>query len=245
MNRFGMGLLLVGAVLTSCTPRAQQGQGSASPGALFEKARAAHNAPVLEALKTYRDNGTLDIFQNGQVAAQGSYVQKYDLAAGVVRIEISLNNQLAVVQQASSNEAWQWVANTGLTNLSPAEAKALRDARYQFPFNLRAKASDLTELTYDGRVEISKGVTGDSISFKLNGAENNLVIADDGVVLGSQVDTDGTLTTSLLTDNRSVQGVRLPFGIKINVGNQPLTDQQVQTVQFNPVFTAADFARPQ
>jgi hypothetical protein len=245
MNRFAVGLLLFGALFTSCAPRAQTGTSTASPQAIFEKARAAHNASALEALKTYQDRGTLDIFQGGQLAAQGTYVQKYDLGAGVVRIEISLNDQLALVQQATKTEAWQWVANSGLTNLPPDQAKALRDAQYQFPFNLRAKVSDLTDLKYNGRVEISKGVAGDGITFKLNGAENNLVVADDGVVLGSRVEQDGASTVTILSDNRVVEGVRLPFGVKINVDDQPLTNQIVQSVQFNPTFTAADFARPQ
>jgi hypothetical protein len=243
MNRFAVGFLLVGALFTSCAPRAQPN--TSSPQAIFEKARAAHNASALEGLRTYRDSGTLDIYQGGQLAAQGSYVQKYDLTTGVVRIEISLNNQLAVVQQATKTEAWQWVANSGLVNLPPDQAKVLRDAQYQFPFNLRAKASDLTDLKYNGRVEITKGVTGDSISFKLNGADNNLVVADNGVVLGSRVEEEGEATITVLSDNRVVEGVRLPFGVKINVGDQPLTNQIVQNVQFNPTFTAADFAKPQ
>jgi hypothetical protein len=172
-------------------------------------------------------------------------VQKYDLEASVVRIEISLNNQLAVVQQATKTEAWQWVAGSGLTNLSPDQAKLLRDAQYQFPFNLRAKPSDLTALTYNGRVELTKDSSGDSISFRLNGADNNLVIADDGVVLGSRVEENGSSSVTVLSDNRVVDGARLPFAVRITVNDQPLTNQVVQTMQFNPAFTAADFARPQ
>jgi hypothetical protein len=242
MKKRFAGLLLVGAIFSSCAPMAKQD--GTSPQALFEKAKAAHGGAALEEIKTYKDNGTLDIFQNGQLAAKAEYVQKYDFTTSVGRIEVSLNGKLAAVQQVSKTDAWQWTPQSGVVKLPTAQAQLLKDGLNQWPFSLRAKASDLTEAKYDGRVELAKGISGDSITFRLNGALNNLVIADNGVALGGKLTEEGVTAISLYGDVRVVNGVKLPFSIKVSSGGQPATNLQTVAATVNPAFAAADFAQP-
>jgi hypothetical protein len=236
------GLMLVAAVLSSCAPSAQSN--NPSPQALFEKAKAAHGGAALDALKTYRESGIVELYQGGQLSTRAAYVQKYDLVAGTVRIEIALNGKLTLIQQASKVKAWQWTTQSGAVLLDAVTAQFLREGLNQWPFSLRAKSADLREATYDGRVELKKGMSGDSISFKLNGSLNNFVIADSGVVLGTKTVQSDILVVNEFNDLRVVSGIKLPFQIKINNDGVQVVNLQTATAQINPLFTAADFAQP-
>jgi hypothetical protein len=234
-------LALAGTLFTSCAPRAQE---APSAAALFERAKAAHGGEALGNLKTYRDNGTITIYQNAQVAAKLDYTQKYNFDTQTARIELSSGGQLAIVQQTTKADAWQWTPQSGTVKLPDAQAKVLRDAANQGFFALRAQVSDLTDLKYDGVVELQKGVSGDAISFKLNGAENVFVLGADGTWIGGKADSAGTTIIGLQSDYRAVSGLKVPFVTKSFVGGSPFSDTVVSAAQINPTFTDADFAQP-
>jgi hypothetical protein len=241
VKRLFVGLLLVTAVLGACAPSAQPN--NPSPQMLFEKAKAAHGGAALDALKTYRDNGTVEVYEGGQLFTRATFVQKYDFVAGTIRIEILLNGKLALIRQASKVKAWEWTPQSGAELLDPTTAQSLREGLSQWPFSLRAKGTDLKEATYDGRVEL-KGVRGDSITFKLNGVLNNFLIAENGVVFGARIVQDDILAETQFSDLRVVSGIKLPFQTKTNNDGVLVLNLQMAAAQINPVFTTADFAQP-
>jgi hypothetical protein len=235
-------LALTAALFTSCAPRAQE---APSAAALFERAKAAHGGAAVEQLNTYRDVGVFTLFQNGQAVAKLDYAQKYNLQTKTARIEVGSGGQLAIIQQVSgASDAWQWTPQSGTVKLPDAQAKVLRDSFNQGFFALRAKSTDLTDLKYNGVVELQKGVSGDNITFKLGGVDNSFVIAADGTLLGGKAEAEGQTVTSVQSDLRVVSGIRLPFVSKSFIAGQPFSDLTVTRAEVNPTFTDADFAQP-
>lgn len=211
---------------------------------IFERAKAAHGGAAIEALQTYSDTGSLSLYQNAQLVGKFGYGQKYDFKTMTVRIEVSLEGQLLVVQQVSKDAAWQWAPQSGVVNLPDAQAKPLRESFYQGLFALKARASALTDLKSDGLVKLSDTVSGAGISFKFNGVDNSYVVGNDGVVLGSKAIVDGATVITLQSDHRVIGGIKLPFLLKSTSDGQPVTELQASAAQINPVFTDADFAQP-
>ena len=232
-----VGLLAFGVGVTSSV--AQDGAAQ-----IFERAKAAHGGAAIEALQTYSDTGSLSLYQNAQLVGKFGYVQKYDFQRMTARIEVSLEGQVAVVQQVSKDAAWQWTPQSGVVNLPDAQAKPLRESFYQGFFALRAKVSELTDLKSDGLVKLSDTVSGSGISFKLNGVTNSFVIGADGVILGGKTVVGGATIVSVQGDNRVVGGIKLPFSVKASSDGQPVTELESSAAQVNPVFTDADFAQP-
>lgn len=235
-------LLLVGLLAFGTGVTSSVAQDSAAQ--IFERAKAAHGGAAIEGLQTYSDTGTLSLYQNAQLVGKFGYVQKYDFKTLTARIEVSLEGQIAVIQQVSKDAAWQWTPQSGVVSLPDAQAKPLRESFYQGFFALKAKASALTDLKSDGLVKLSDTVSGAGISFKLNGVDNNFVIGNDGVILGGKTVSDGTTLITLQGDNRTVSGIKLPFSVKVSSGGQPTTELESTAAQINPVFTEADFAQP-
>ncbi len=242
MKRLTVGLLLLGAAFSSCAPKA--GGTAGSPQAIFDRAKAAHGGTALDTMKSYSDIGTLSIFQGGQLAAKVGYVQKYDFSTSRVRIEVSVDGKLAVIQQSTPTDSWQWSPQAGIAKLPADQVKTLQDSLYQGFFALRAKSSEITDAKYDGRVELGKGIVGEGISFKLKGVDSSFVIGDDGLVLGGKVQVDGATVITLQSDNRVVGGVKFPFLVKQSVGTEPASEIITNQAQINVTFTSADFAQP-
>ncbi len=235
-------LLLAGSLAFSFGVTSSIAQDSAAQ--IFERAKAAHGGAAIEAMQTYSDTGTLSLYQSAQLVGKFGYAQKYDFKSMTARIEVSLEGQLAVIQQVSKTAAWQWTPQSGVVNLPDAQAKPLRESFYQGFFALRVKASELTDLKSDGLVKLSDTVSGAGISFKLSGVSNNFVVGNDGVILGGKTVVEGVNVVTLQGNNRVVSGVNLPFSVKASSDGQPVTELEGIEAKVNPVFTDADFAQP-
>jgi hypothetical protein len=235
-------LLLIGSLAFGIAITSSVAQDGAAQ--VFERAKVAHGGAAVEAIKTYSDTGTLNFYQNGQLAAKFAYSQKYDFTSFTARIEVSLEGQPVVIQQVSKSVAWQWSPQSGVVSLPDAQAKPIRDSFYQGFFALRAKTADLTDLKSDGLVKLSDTVSGPGISFKLNGVTTSLVTGNDGVILGGKAVVNGATIVTVQGDNRVVGGIKLPFSVQSSSDGQPVTELQTSAAQINSVFTDADFAQP-
>ncbi len=212
--------------------------------ALFDKVKILHGGAALEGLTTYRDNGTLSLFdEKGQVVAIVGYKQLLDFSNQRIRIEILQDKNLLQVQQATPTEAWSWSQQSGVVRLPPAQSKVLRDSLFQELYGFRAKAADIKDLKVVKTVKIGT-VEGTQLGFSLNGAINNPVVAADGTLLASISGSGDAETTNVYADFRDVKGVRFPWKMALQVAGKAAAESKAEVVEPNVVFSETDFARP-
>jgi hypothetical protein len=208
---------------------------------LLEKAKITQGGQALENLKTYQEKSTLTVYQNGVVAGALDGVSLVDFGKELVRLELSAGGNLAQIIQVAPNDAWTWTEASGTVKLPAAQAKPIRDSLYQGIFALRFGTNGLEAASSNGMVELPGGIKGESVTISTKGAVANLVFDGEGTVVGSQ-DQD---TTSVYSDFRTVDGIKLSFSSKIYQGKEPSIDSTSSSILINPTFNDKTFAKPQ
>ncbi len=165
---------------------------------LLQQAHEAHGGAKLDALKTIMMEGKLN---NLPVVI---YV---DVASQRLRYEVRNNGKVLAVEQLEGNSGWQW-AQGKQTALAPQRIKEMQEGFYTGFMALR---SDVLQHVKPGKASVDAKTGLLTLPVAIDG-KSYAWIFDKQNRLGGEVSKEnGSVTTTVSTNYRNVNGVWIPF----------------------------------
>lgn len=195
---------------------------------LLLKANAVLGGTRLDQLKTMGFTATL----------QGLQAQSFvDVAAKRVRLEVRQAGKLVQVEQLENGTGWQW--KQGKTGALPAvRVSEMGAAFYGGLLGLRKQEIEAATLK-----EVKNSSAGYTIHTQREGKQYLYLLNPQSQVLAVGDNAGQTVSTSVYSDWRTVQGVLLPFKEVSSAGNRKVTILY-QQYELDVAYPASVWSKP-
>lgn len=197
---------------------------------LLSKLRARYGGESIDKLTTVRERSTV----NGSL----QIVSLYDVTNNKLRAEMWQQGKLLLVKQVEGDEGWQWMKGVKKP-LSQEEKEEMQIGIYQGVVGLHNK---LNNYFRQGTVTTS---TGDYlVTFYINDNKLVYLIGSDFTLKGSAYTIhQGDPKMSVYKNFTHKNGITYPGTTEFRDGQTTITGNAT-SIEFNPVFTAADWKTP-
>jgi hypothetical protein len=220
-------------------------QNSIAPRAteLIEAAKVAHGKPALTALKGVRATLEMKFFRNG-VASTEPQIQtlQIDLIKVRARVDVAIGSKRILSVVVDGNKAKSWTSQSGTVDLNGNDTKELEQQLISsFPVLSLVIPWDNAK---DDGIQTWQGVSGEAVSASRKGVKLGLLFDTNNLLVAERLGGKRGDVLALLEDNRVVNGLNIPYKVRLfNAG--VLTSEAVATaVSINPTFVTADFVLP-